>query len=184
MKCSRTALRSARTRFSSFWGASRRSATTRNCAARTASGRSRAIRPRARFIRSPPSSGSTGRRSRPPIPASTSSRSNPNIGSWRRCTRRPRAARSCSSRARRRSSSTIATARRTQRASARRSIAPISIRPPTRSPRRASGCWRWRGCPIRASKPGAWVRPICRRPSCCSVLSGLSIRRARRRSRR
>ena len=96
----------------------------------------------------------------------------------------PKAARSCSSRARRRSSSTIATARRTQRASARRSIAPISMRPPTRSPRRASGFWLWRGCPIRASKPGAWVRPICRRPSSCSGSSGLSIRRARKRSRR
>jgi len=80
----------------------------------------------------------------------------------------PEGGRSCSSKARRRSSSTIATARRTQRASVRRSIAPISMRPPTRSPRKASGCWRWPGCPIRASKPGAWVRPICRRPLCCS----------------
>ena len=49
---------------------------------------------------------------------------------------------------------------------------------------KASGCWRWRGCPIRASRPGAWVRPICRRPSSCSGLSGSSIRRARKRSRR
>ena len=57
----------------------------RAASARRAYGRSRAIRPRARFIRSPPSSGSTGRRSRPLIPASTSSRSNPSTSSWRRC---------------------------------------------------------------------------------------------------
>ena len=69
------------------------------------------------------------------------------------------------------------------RAAAARSRA-FRARPPTLSPRKASACWRWRGCPIRASRPGAWVRPICRRPSCCSVLSGSSIRRARKRSRR
>ena len=46
------------------------------------------------------SSGSSGRPSRRPIRGSTPSRSNPNTGSWRRCTRRRRRARSCSSRAR------------------------------------------------------------------------------------
>ena len=62
-------------------------------------GRWRAIRPRARSIRSPPNSASSGRRSRPLIRASTSSPSNPNTSSWRPCTRRPMA-RCFSSRAR------------------------------------------------------------------------------------
>ena len=64
------------------------------------------------------------------------------------------------------------------------SIAPISSKPPTFSPDKASACWRWRGCPIPVSRQGAWVRQICRRPSSCSGSSGSSIRRARRRSRR
>ena len=78
-------------------------------------GRGRPDRGRALSVRGQ-ARDSIGRRSRPPIPASTSSRSNPSTGSWRPCTRRPRAGRSCSSRARRRPSSTIATGRRTQRA--------------------------------------------------------------------
>ena len=36
-----------------------------------------------------------------------------------------------------------------------RSIALLSRRPPTCSPARASACWRLRGCPIPASRPGA-----------------------------
>ena len=125
-----------------------------------------------------------GRRSRRPIPASTSSRSSPNTGSWRRLHKRaeggqvllvkgapevdPRPLRPAGGAAGKRP--------------------PIDRahfeRPPTRSPRRGSACWRWRGCPIPASRPGASARPICRRPSSCSGLSGSSIRRARRRSRR
>ncbi len=164
--------------------ASRRSATIPSCARRTACGRSRAIRPRARSIRSPRNSEWIGRRSRPPIRASTPSRSNPNTGSWRRCTRPRKAARSCSSKARPRRSSTHcdrqqdaagATAARSRlfRKSVRRSRG-----------RRASGCWRSRGCPIPASRPAASARPICRRTSCCSASSASSIRRARKRSKR
>ena len=84
---------------SSSSGVSRLSATIPSCARRTGYGRWRAIRPRARSIRSPPNSASSGRRSRPLIRASTSSPSNPNTGSWRPCTRRP-TARCFSSRAR------------------------------------------------------------------------------------
>ena len=51
-----------------LWGASRCSATTRSCSSRRASGRWRAIRPRARSIRSRPSSGWTGKLSRAAYP--------------------------------------------------------------------------------------------------------------------
>ena len=94
-----------------------------------------------------------------------------------------KAARSCSSRARPRRSSTIAIGSRTLLARSR-SIAPISSRPRTFSLRKASACWRSRGCPIPASRPGASARPICRRISFCWASSASSIRRARKRSRR
>ena len=45
--------------------------------------------------------------------------------------------------------------------------------PPTPSRRRASGCWRWRGCPIRDSRPEAWARPICRKTLSLLGLVGL-----------
>ena len=82
-----------------------------------------------------------------------------------------------------RRSSTIAIASRTRPARSR-SIAPISSKPRTCSPRRASVCWRWRGCPIPASRREASARPICRRTSFCWALSASSIRRARKRSKR
>ena len=70
-------------------------------------------------------------------------------------------------------SSTIATGRQDAAGGRRRSIAPISRRRRTCWRRKASACWRWRGCPIRASRPGASVRPICRRTWFCSGLIGL-----------
>ena len=123
------------------------------------------------------------RRNRRPIPASTSSRSNPNTGSWRRSIARLRAASSCWSRARRGHPRPLRPARGAGGKRPPLDRAHLE-RPPTASPRKASGFWRWRGCPILASRQGASARPICRRPSCSSDLSGLSTRRARKRSRR
>ncbi len=97
---------------------------------------------------------------------------NPNTGSWRLCIKPPKAARSCSSRARPRRSSTIAIVSRTRLAKSR-SIAPISSRRQTFWQAKASACWLWRGCPIPASKPGASARPICRKTSFCLGLVGL-----------
>src|SRR5271155_1148497 len=120
---------SARTPFSSSWDASRRSATMPSCAARTASGRWRAIRPRARSIRSPQSSESIGRKSKRLILGSTPFRSNRNTGSWRPCTARPTALRSFSSKVRRRSSLTTAIGRRGRAGSALRagSLGPADL---------------------------------------------------------
>ena len=71
-----------------------------SCSRRRAPGRWRAIRPRARSIRSRPSSAWTGRPSRRRLRASTRSRSSRSTSSWRRCTRPRTAARRSSSRAR------------------------------------------------------------------------------------
>ena len=87
--------RRARTRCSSCWAACLCSATMRSCSSARASGRSRAIRPRAPSTRSRPSSGWTGRPSRARIRGSTPFRSNPSTASWRRCTRTPAARRCC-----------------------------------------------------------------------------------------
>jgi magnesium-transporting ATPase (P-type) len=84
--------------------------------------------------------GRIGRRSRPPIRASTPSRSNPNIGSWRLCMRARKAARSSSSKARLKRSSTPATVNRTRLARSR-SIALISRRLRTFSQAKGSACW-------------------------------------------
>ena len=126
-------------------------------AARTASGRSRAIRPRARSIRSRPSSASTGRRSRPPLPASTPSRSSPSTSSWRRCTR-PRTGGEmllvkgapevildhCDRQQ---------TARGKRRAARPRRISMQGVGRARRAGRAGAGAWR--GCPIRACKAGS-----------------------------
>ena len=132
-------------------------------------GRWRAIRPRRRSTRSHPSWGWNGEPSKPRPRVSTPSRSNRSTSSWRRCTPRRAAHRSCSPRERRRSSSITVTGRRPGAESKPRSTAITGCRRRSGWRRTASACWPWRGSRIRASRREASVRPICRRTWSCWV---------------
>ena len=150
-------------------GAYRCSAMTRSCSIRRASGRWKAIRPKARSIRLRLSSGWTGKLNKTLTRGSTPFRSNRSTSSWRRCTRRPAARRCCWSRVRPRSFSITVTGSKPLPDNKRRSRAIISCKPPTNSPAKASACWVSHGSRTRGSRPEVSPRPICRRTSSCSA---------------
>jgi magnesium-transporting ATPase (P-type) len=136
-------------------------ATTLRSARRTACGRWKAIRRRARSTRAQASSAWNASLSRMRIRASMRSPSNPSTSSWPRCTARPAAGSSSWSRARRRRSSSTATGKRPA-PDTPASTATISPPPRTSWPPGASACWPWRGSKIRASGQAISDRRICR----------------------